>query len=130
MQIKILEIHYLKKHKKLVRFTSSIGKGVGHWLSNDKIKTGMDVNVELDIPGTLYLGKDILENEEHKERIYLIDEEVHIIGNVEQIEDDNILTIRIGKSIFLIEVEDKDKYHVGQWIEIKTKDLQLTNFIF
>lgn len=129
MKIKIIEIKTIEENKSKVRFTSLIGEGYGLLISTDKVKIGMDIEVELDIPGILCHGQDIIETEGQRERIYIKNNKVHINGLIEQLEEDNLLTIRLGRSILLIEVEDKALYKPRQWIEIITENLQLTDFI-
>lgn len=130
MKIKIMEINCIKETKTQIRFTSLIGEGYGLLISTDKAKIGLEIEVELDIPGILCQGQEIIETEGQRERIYIKNNKVHITGYIEQLEEDNLLTIRLGKSILLIEVEDKALYKRGQWIEIRTENLQLTDFIF
>ncbi|WP_181438859.1 hypothetical protein [Paenibacillus sambharensis] len=123
-----IQIH--KKNKIMVTFTCPIGEGIGVWKSQEKVFIGTDVDVELDVSGILIFNQDVVCVEEKEEKIYLKDNQVHIRGRIEQIEWDNILTVRLGKSILLIEVEDIAIYEVDKWIEIKTKELDLSEVIF
>lgn len=90
----------------------------------------MEADVELDVHGTLSVNEDINLVEEQEEKIHIMDDQVHIRGRIEQIDWDNLITVRLGRSILLIDVEDVAFLDVNMWIEIKTKELELTEVIF
>lgn len=125
-----MDIHFLKRNKIIVNFSSSIGEGIAFWRSDDKLFKGKEIEVELDVPQILCFGKDIVLAEQQEEKIYVCNDLVHITGRIEQIEWDNIITVRLGTSILLVEVEDMDKYELNNWIEIRTNELVLTEVIF
>ena len=130
MKIKIIDIQFLKKNEIIVDFSSSIGEGRALWKSIDKVFKGKEIQVELDVPGILIFGQDIVWTDEQEEKIYVSNDLVIIRGKIEQIEWDNIITVRLGAWILLVEVEDKDKYELNKWIEIKTRELELTEVIY
>lgn len=130
MKIKILEINFQKKNKIIVYFSCTIGEGIGVWKSQDKVYKGMEADVELDVYGTLSVNEDINLVEEQEEKIYIMDNQVHIRGRIEQIDWDNLITVRLGRSILLIDVDDVAFLGVNKWIDIKTKELELTEVIF
>lgn len=130
MKIKLLELRFLKQNKINVTFSSDLGIGFGYWNSSNHVKEGMEVEVELDIPGTLCFGIDIVESMDEEPKLFISTDKVNLIGRVEQIEYDNIIAVRLGNSIMLIEVDDSSKYEVGKWIKVQTNELQITDFIF
>lgn len=90
----------------------------------------MEADVELDVYGTLSVNEDINLVEEQEEKIYIMDNQVHIRGRIEQIDWDNLITVRLGRSILLIDVDDVAFLGINKWIDIKTKELGLTEVIF
>ncbi|GIO83249.1 hypothetical protein J25TS5_01810 [Paenibacillus faecis] len=130
MKIKLLELRFLKGNKINGTFSSDLGIGFGYWNSSNHVKEGMEVEVELDIPGTLCFGKDIVESMDEEPKLYISMDKVNLIGRVEQIEYDNIIAVRLGHSILLLEVDDPSMFEAGRWIKIQTNELQITDFMF
>jgi hypothetical protein len=111
-----------------ITFSSEYGDGIGVW-NNEQLEVNKSFYVELDIKETLIYDKGIIKTEEQSTKIFIDNYYTCIIGKIEEIETD-VITLRIGKSITMLEVDKSESFNIGDTVLIRTTDLNLyeTNY--
>lgn len=110
---------------KQVLFESEYGIGITMW--NGKMLTILlELYVELDINVSLVFGIDVSLINATIGKISNSENVCIIVGEIESIDEDDYVKIRIGKDLLCC-IIDGTKDFVGKFVEIRTSNLELTN---
>lgn len=110
---------------KRVLFESEYGIGIATW--NDEVLTiPQELHVELDINVSLTFGIDVNLINANIGKISYSENVCIIVGEIESIDEDDYVAIRIGENILCCVIKGLKDF-VGKFIEIRTAYLELTN---
>lgn len=104
MRVKILETHLQTASSTSVRFSSDHGDSVGRWHS-DMPESGREYDVEVEVPGVLEWGRDVVASSKTIPSISTTHDAVQICGVLELAHEDGVVTLRIGSSLLLVETQ-------------------------
>ena len=105
-----------KRDGNTIYYKTRYGKSKGEW-ADDSIPTlNQETFVELDADEIFKKNVNIFVEKENNYKMYLSEEGIVFVGNLESIDDDGITALRIGDSILLIETVKGD--FVG-WENVK-----------
>jgi hypothetical protein len=123
MLIKIIRVNQCNREYPVVEFLTSIGSGIGFWRSGPLKRLG-HYNVEFDFDDELFWGINI-DEVESKESYIKIDGGYTVFqGQLESIDRDGTLAIRLGDAIILCEGR-RISLLPGAFVRIKLKEVSL-----
>lgn len=109
----------------LVEFLSQYGTGQGHWTEGlPNVDQEYDVEIDLDDP--LKFGENIKRSDDEVPRIYCLEQQTSFIAKIENVLDDDTVSLRLGDSLILAEYEGAFP-NVGTWVEITPKRVELAD---
>jgi hypothetical protein len=123
MQVKIDKINEKETGEIYIEFSSLYGNSTGLW-SGEKPILNKSYYVEVEVPQKLKWGIDIVKIDSSEYRIWNEQETVFINAQIDSVDDDNCLAIRLGDSIVLIETSGIP-YAVGDFLEIVVSKIVL-----
>ena len=100
----------------IVYYKTKYGESKGEWAIEYLPTVNQEYLVELDTDEIFKKNVNIFVEKENSYEMYLNEEGIVIIGNLENIDDDGITALRIGDHIFVIETVKGD--FVG-WENVK-----------
>ena len=100
----------------IVYYKTKYGESQGEWADDPLPTVNQETFVELDADEIFKKNVNIFVEKEDDYKMYLSEEGIVFVGNLESIDDDGITALRIGDSILLIETVKGD--FVG-WENVK-----------
>jgi len=101
MRIQVSEVRYHRADIATIKFESPLGEGTAQW-AGAKPDIGALYEVELEVPGLLTWGSDIVETLA-RESIYEEGGRICLVGCVQSLGDDGVAAIQVGNDIVLVE---------------------------
>jgi hypothetical protein len=101
MRIHVSEIRSHRADIAIVKFESPLGGATAQW-AGTKPDIGALYEVELEVPGLLTWGSDIVETLA-RESIYEEGGRICLVGCVQSLGDDGVVAIQVGNDIVLVE---------------------------
>ncbi len=123
MNIKVLEINKYGNDETLISFSSPYGTAHGFWMEQSP-KINKSYNVEFDISQTLVWGKDIKKAGIDEYKIWHQNDIIYICAMFHSFEDNCCLTIRLGKTLILVETEG-DPIINSQFLTISLRKMNI-----
>ena len=120
MRVKIKESEEDK-----VYFESMYGIGIAKW-NGYKPVSSQEIHVEIDINKILTFGEEVKLVDDFTAHISNCNGVCIIVGQIESVDEDDYVTIRIGENILCCVIEGVKEF-VGKSIEIKTTFLEISN---
>lgn len=106
-----------------VEFSSDYGRSAAIWVGEPPI-TGSFYDVELDVDDDLIWGESISTTSRNTATISLEEELFVVVGTVISLEEDGCLSISVGDSVILLDVENAPTGLSGL-IECRASDVKL-----
>ena len=122
MKIKV-EKTYSNDCEVRVDFSSDFGRSAAIW-EGEAPAAGVYYDVELDVDNTLVWGESVSTTSSNKSTIALEEELFVVIGKVISLEEDGCVSISVGDSVILLDVENAPKELTGH-IECRASDVKL-----
>ncbi len=122
MKIKV-EKTYSHDDAVRVEFSSDLGRSAAIWVGEAPV-TGAHYDVELDVDDDLVWGESVSTTSRNKPTIALEEELFVVVGTVISFEEDGCVSISLGDSVILLDVENVPKELSGQ-IECRASDVKL-----
>lgn len=107
----------------IVEFTCRYGTGRGVWKVGVP-EPGREYVVELDVGRPLRLGVDARATAEDAPHIRVMDDGVALFARVEEVFDDQTVSLRLGDSLILTEYEGASPT-AGSWLEVSAPQVEL-----
>ncbi len=123
MKIKITDILRESEHSVLVAFHTDVGSGKAIW-QGGLPQVGKDYDVEFDIPDTLTWGRDLIEANNAGFSISSSADSLLLQGQLEQVDDDGGITVRVGDALILAQA-NAGKKALGKHVQIIAKHASL-----
>ena len=122
MKIKV-EKTYSNDCEVRVDFSSDFGRSAAIW-EGEAPAAGVFYDVELDVDNALVWGESVSTTSSNKAMIALEEELFVVIGKVISLEEDGCVSISVGDSVILLDVENAPKELTGH-IECRASDVKL-----
>ena len=106
-----------------VSFTCLVGSARARWMGGVPI-VSVDYEVELEVPGILKWGEQIVETKQTRPAISQQAAQALIVGTLSAMRSEGVAEVRVGDDIILVEV-DRIGGKVPCNVVIRTADLQL-----
>ncbi len=123
MQIKIAKILQEEEGGSLIEFETSFGGGIGIWIGSIP-EIGMESEVEFEIDEEFVWGKDIELTNIGRMQMARQGSGVRLVGEIISYEEDDCLSVQLGESVILLEVEGAPR-GISSQVEFKVQSLQL-----
>lgn len=122
MNIRILSIETHQQQER-VKFESTVGVGFGVWIG--KLPTqGESIDVEVEIDDDLKWGRNITMTNESASTITSENSQFRFVAEVVTYEGNGCLSVRLGESVILLNVEDVPG-NVKGWVECRAESVKL-----
>jgi hypothetical protein len=123
--MKIVVVDYIKDMADgyIVKFNSPFGSAKGKWVGTRPI-LNFEYYIEIDIPGILEWGKQIIEIYEEISQITSDDNHIYLSGVLESVDSDGYSVLRIGNNIVAFELTGNN-YPIGSYVKVVTEQISL-----
>jgi hypothetical protein len=108
----------------IIYYKAKYGESKGEWADDTLPTVNQEYVVELDAKEIFKKNVNIFVEKENNYKMYLNEEEIVFVGNLENIDDDGVAALRIGDNILLIRIVNGE-FTDGEMVRLVTQKISL-----
>jgi|YelNatPaOPRAMG01_1025707.scaffolds.fasta_scaffold170517_2 hypothetical protein len=106
-----------------VEFASEVGQATARW-DGLPPEEGASYEAEIDVPGVLAWGSDIVRSSPGKPAMAGGPEALELVGELEMVSPDGYTIVRVGKCMVRFRAQGR-AFPIGSWVRLRARDALL-----